>query len=149
MITSISRIAMNVNCYLCLAVYISRKMWDVDFTAVYLNCVCPLCIVGLCPNNPLPVHCLRLVVQMVVVLTCTTMFPLLIQLFNLQTKLCWMKSDLTILVSPLSPGPTYTDAFKFLGSHGSHHQLLVEPKYSTQHGPNEPTRVLLVGDSSN
>lgn len=47
--------------------------------------------------------CHYLADPMVVVLACKTLFPLLILLPNLQTSLCWMESNLTILINPLTP----------------------------------------------
>lgn len=38
-----------------------------------------------------------------VVLTCNTLFPLLILLPNLQSHLYWMEVDLTIVASPTNP----------------------------------------------
>uniref|UniRef100_A0A7C9FGA1 Uncharacterized protein n=1 Tax=Opuntia streptacantha TaxID=393608 RepID=A0A7C9FGA1_OPUST len=58
---------------------------------------------GLCPSYPPHPLYLSRVIPMAVVLTCKIMFPLLILLPNLQTHLCWMDSDLAILLTPLTP----------------------------------------------
>ena len=59
--------------------------------------------IHLCPLSlPIPL-CLRLVNTMVMVLTCNTLFSLVIMMPNLQTHLWWMESDLTLLLNPLNP----------------------------------------------
>lgn len=49
-----------------------------------------------------------LIVILMVVLTCKTLFPLIILLPNLQAHQCWMEVDLTIIATPINPSTPAT-----------------------------------------
>ena len=56
-----------------------------------------------CPISQTSPLCQLRVTLMVMVLTCKTLFPLVIMMPNLQTPLWWTESDLTVLLNPLNP----------------------------------------------
>jgi len=131
-----------------LNVYISLVFDGNYFTKPYIN-ISLLCLcVCLCPTILLALLCLLTVVQMVVVLTYKTVFPLLIILPNLQTHLCWMDSDITILITPMNPFGQ-----PFLMPSNSEWEAMVvvknptaESKSGFQSGTNEPTKIIPLGD---
>ena len=63
----------------------------------------PSSITSLCPSPPHCALCQTRTAIMTMVLTCKTLFPLVLMMPNLQTLLWWMESDLTVLLNPLNP----------------------------------------------
>jgi len=51
---------------------------------------------------------LPLIVVLMAVWTTKMMFPLLLILPNLESQLCWMEADVTLLANPIPPPPTPT-----------------------------------------
>ena len=62
----------------------------------------PFVFVFLCLTSQPQSHSLQWLSTMVLVMTCKTLFPLVIMMPNLQTQLWWMESDLTVLLNPLN-----------------------------------------------
>ncbi|KAJ8445573.1 LOW QUALITY PROTEIN: hypothetical protein Cgig2_012461 [Carnegiea gigantea] len=83
------------------------------------------------------------------ILTTTTMFPLLLILPNLESHLCWMEFNLTIIANPLQPDLGYADVLKFdLRGHGHSQVPPSEPKLCSQLSGSNTSGLLSVSQTS-
>jgi len=145
-------------CPLCLCTFCDfLGVFDAFFVPIY-KCVLVSIAVPHLPSNPLPQFFYvqspnpsqPRVSTMVLVMTCKTLFPLVIMMPNLQTQLWWIESDLMILLNLLNPlgQPLPVSLNSDWEGHGSDFKSILDSKSGPQYGVSQPTGNFLKGASS-